>query len=90
MYEHQFMSNLYANNTVCPRSSDPILHSRLPYKMCHYFLDIPYIELYSYIACVSDEEFDYELTDDVVGEDDVAQSLDDLLVQGLDHIMTEG
>jgi len=43
----------------------------------------------SYIACVSDEEFDYELTDDIVGEDDVAQSLDDLLVQGLDHIMTE-
>ena len=39
---------------------------------------------------MSDEEFDYELTDDIVGEDDVAQSLDDLLVQGLDHIMTEG
>ena len=33
MYEHQFINNLYANNTICPRSSDHILHSRLPYKM---------------------------------------------------------
>ena len=26
--------------TVCPRSSDPILYSKLLYKIGHYFLDI--------------------------------------------------
>ena len=39
---HAFI-NPKSKNTVCPRSSDPILYSKLLYKMGHYFLDIQYV-----------------------------------------------
>ena len=30
--------------TVCPRSSDPFLYSKVLYKMSHYFLDTQYVQ----------------------------------------------